>query len=153
MNIELEKNNPVLRKKSAPIKEITPEVLTLIKEMKETLARAENGVGLAAPQIGRNIRLFVVAEELARENRTVFINPEITQVSKKTIVEEEGCLSLPGDWSELDRPEKVTVKAMDETGQKFKLRAKGLLARLMVHEIDHLNGILFVDHLKNLKNK
>ena len=140
--------NKILRNKSEPVKEITPEVLSLIKEMKETLAQAENGVGLAAPQVGKNIHLFVVSPELAKEDHTVFINPEITQVSKKTVAEEEGCLSLPGDWHELARTEKVTIKATGENGKKFKMRVKGVLARLMLHEVDHLNGTLFIDHLK-----
>ena len=148
LKIETQTNNPVLRKKSEPVAEITPAVLGLIQDMKSTLAQSENGVGLAAPQVGHNIRLFVVSDEMAKDGHAVFINPVITQVSKKTIPEEEGCLSLPGQWHELTRAEKVTVKALDENGQKFKLRAKGILARLMLHEVDHLNGILFVDHLK-----
>lgn len=151
MEILTGQKNKILRNKSEPVKDITPEVLSLIKDMKETLAAAENGVGLAAPQIGKNIRLFVAAEEVAKDGHTVFINPEITQVSKKLLSEEEGCLSLPGDWQELARGDKVTIKATDETGAKFKIRAKGILARLILHEVDHLNGILFVDHLKNKK--
>lgn len=151
LEIELEKNNPVLRKKSEPVKEITSEILGLIKKMKETLAAAENGVGLAAPQVGKNIRLFVVSPELAKEDHTIFINPEITQISKAKTSEEEGCLSLPGDWRELARAEKVTIKALDENGKKFKMRVKGILARLMLHELDHLNGTLFVDYLKKKK--
>ena len=138
-----------MRAKSELVKEITPEILSLVKEMKETLAKAENGVGLAAPQVGKNIRLFVAAEEVAKEGRIVFINPEITQVSKKLIGEEEGCLSLPGEWHELPRADKVTIKAMNEKGEKFKIRVKGILARLMLHEVDHLNGTLFIDHLKS----
>lgn len=149
MEIVTGPKNKILRAKSEPIKEITPEILKLIKEMKETLAVAENGVGLAAPQVGKNIRLFIAAEEIAKEGHTVFINPEITQVSKKLIPEEEGCLSLPGEWSELPRADKVTIKAMDEKGEKFKIRVKGILARLMLHEVDHLNGTLFVDHIKH----
>ena len=132
-----------------PVTKITPAVLGLIQDMKSTLAQSENGVGLAAPQVGHNIRLFVVSDELAKDGHAVFINPVITQVSKKTIPEEEGCLSLPDQWHELGRAEKVTLKALDENGQKFKLRAKGILARLMLHEVDHLNGILFVDHIRN----
>jgi len=148
MEIKPSKKNPALRKKSAPVEKITPEILDLIKEMKETLKNAENGVGLAAPQIGVNIRLFVIIDELVKDDHSVFINPEITQVSKKTATEEEGCLSLPGDWRELPRADKVTIKAVDENGKKFKMKAKGILARLMLHEVDHLDGVLFVDHLK-----
>ncbi|MEK9174397.1 MAG: peptide deformylase [Patescibacteria group bacterium] len=145
--------NKILRAKSEPVNKITPEILSLIKEMKEALVKAENGVGLAAPQVGQNIRLFVVTPDIAKDGHTVFINPEITQVSKKLLTEEEGCLSLPGDWHELARADKVTIKAADETGAKFKIRAKGLLARLMLHEVDHLNGTLFVDHLNSRKLK
>ncbi len=149
MEIVTGDKNKILRTRSETITEITPEILRLIKEMKETLLNAENGVGLAAPQIGKNIRLFIAAEDIAKEGHTVFINPEITQISKKLIPEEEGCLSLPGEWHELSRADKVTIKAMDEKGEKFKIRVKGILARLMLHEVDHLNGTLFVDHLKH----
>ena len=148
LNIVTGEKNKILRGKSEPVEEITPEILALVKEMKETLAVAPNGVGLAAPQVGKNIRLFVVNPEIAKDGQTVFINPEITQISKKKIMEEEGCLSLPADWHELARADKVTIKATDEHGRKFKMRVKGILARLMLHEVDHLNGILFVDHLK-----
>lgn len=151
MEIKPSDKNSALRKKSAPVEKITPEILDLIKEMKEVLKSAESGVGLAAPQVGKNIRLFVILDDLAKDGYSVFINPEITQISKKKIIEEEGCLSLPGRWSELPRADKVTIKAMDENGKKFKIRAKGILARLMLHEVDHLNGILFVDHLKTKK--
>ena len=148
LKIETEKSNPILRNKSKLVEKITPEILKLVGDMKLTLKSAENGVGLAAPQIGVNIRLFVIIDELVKDDHSVFINPEITQVSKKTATEEEGCLSLPGDWRELPRADKVTIKAVDENGKKFKMKAKGILARLMLHEVDHLDGVLFVDHLK-----
>ncbi len=152
LKIETEKSNPILRNKSQSVEKITPEILKLVGEMKSTLKSAENGVGLAAPQVGRNIRLFVVLDEIAKDGQTVFINPEITQISKTLVAEEEGCLSLPGQWHELARADKVTIKALDEHGRKFKMRVKGLLARLMLHEVDHLSGVLFIDHLK-LKSK
>ncbi|MBI4118858.1 MAG: peptide deformylase [Parcubacteria group bacterium] len=148
LNIITGEKNKILRNKSEEVEKITPAVLALITEMKETLAQAKNGVGLAAPQVGRNIRLFIVSEELAKDGHTIFINPAITQTSKKDAVEEEGCLSLPEKWHELARADKATVKAIDAHGKKFKIRAKGILARLMLHEVDHLNGVLFVDHLK-----
>ncbi len=153
MEIVIGSENKILRAKSETVKEITPKVLSLIKDMKETLAQAENGVGLAAPQVGQNIRLFVVLEEIAKDGHTVFINPEITQVSKNLVTDEEGCLSLPDQWRELGRPDRVTIKAADEAGRKFKIRVKGILARLMLHEVDHLNGMLFVDHLKQKSKK
>ena len=148
LNIVTGSKNKVLRAKSELIEKITPEILELIKEMKETLAAAPNGVGLAAAQVGKNIRMFVVVDGVAKDGHTVFINPEITQVSKKNVVEEEGCLSLPERWHELARADKATLKAVDENGKKFKIRVKGVLARLVLHEVDHLNGVLFVDHLK-----
>ena len=153
LKIETEKSNPILRNKSKPIEKIDADILRLINQMKETLKSAENGVGLAAPQVGHNIRLFVVLDEIAKDGHTVFVNPEITQISKTQIAEEEGCLSLPGQWHELARADKVTIKALDEHSRKFKMRVKGLLARLMAHEVDHLNGILFVDHFKSKSKK
>lgn len=149
LSIKQGNKNPGLRDKSKPVSEITKEIRELIVNMKETLARAENGIGLAAAQIGKNLQIFVIDPEFAREEKTVFVNPVITKLSKNKVVLEEGCLSLPGDWHELARPEKVTIKALDENGQKFKFRAKGLLARLIIHEVDHLGGVLFTDHLSN----
>jgi len=148
LKIELTQNNPILRQRCHEVKEINKDLLVLAKKMQETLAQCENGIGLAAPQVGANLRMFVISPELALDGKTVFINPVITQISRKKFTEEEGCLSLPGDWQELTRAEKVTIKAIDEAGAKFKVRAKGLLARLMQHEIDHLNGVLFIDHFK-----
>jgi peptide deformylase len=147
MTIEEGKENKILRNTSKPVDVIDDGVKSFIEEMKEVLAKSKDGIGLAAPQVGKNLRIFVIDPELAKEDKTVFINPEIKKVSKNDDVLEEGCLSLPNEWNELGRPDKVTIKATDENGKKFKLRAKGLLARLVVHEVDHLNGILFIDHL------
>lgn len=147
LQIEKGKTNKILRTKSEPVGKLTSDISKLIEDMKETLAASENGIGLAAPQIAKNLRLFVISPEVTKDGHTVFINPVISQMSRTTQNQEEGCLSLPETWRELSRSEKVTVKATDENGEKFKLRAKGLLARLIVHEVDHLNGILFVDHL------
>lgn len=141
------KDNKILRAKSEPVVNITNDIKKLIKDMEETLAASGNGIGLAAPQVGKNLRLFVVSPEVAKDGHAVFINPVITQLSRPEQTLEEGCLSLPEEWHELSRPEKVTVKALDENGKKFKLRAKGLLARLIAHEVDHLEGKLFIDHL------
>lgn len=153
LNIVTGEKNKILRSKSEPVAKITPEILALITAMKAALAAAKNGVGLAAPQVGKNIRLFVASPEIAKDGHVVFINPSITQTSKKDAVEEEGCLSLPERWHELARADKATIKATDENGQKFKIRVKGILARLMLHEVDHLNGVLFVDHLDTRKLK
>ena len=145
--IEEGKENKILRNISKPVDVIDDGIKSFIEEMKEVLAKSKDGIGLAAPQVGKNLRIFVIDQELAKEDKTVFINPEIRKISKNEDVLEEGCLSLPDKWNELARPDKVTIKATDENGEKFKLRAKGLLARLMVHEVDHLNGVLFIDHL------
>jgi len=138
-----------LRSPSKKVRDI--EALSpLIQDMHETLAGTENGIGLAAPQVGENICLFVISPDFSDETdgHLVFINPEITSVSRKETEEEEGCLSLPETWNLVSRPTKVTIKAEDERGKKFKLIGKGLLARLFQHEVDHLNGMLFIDHLK-----
>lgn len=150
MKLEIEKgeNNKILRAKSKPVGEITDELLEFIKNMKETLAASENGIGLAAPQVGRNIQIFVIDEEIADGGETVFINPIITKMSKNKAELEEGCLSLPEIWHDLGRADKVTVKAKNEKGENFKLRAKNILARLIAHEVDHLNGILFIDRIE-----
>lgn len=140
-------DNAVLRAESKPVKNITPEIKKLVRDMHETLAHTENGIGLAAPQAGKNLRMFVIALEVAQDEHHTFINPEILQVARNTEEMEEGCLSLPGQWHSLGRPKKVTVRAQDENGNSFVYHARGLLARLMVHEVDHLNGTLFIDHL------
>jgi len=102
-----------------------------------------DGVGLAAPQIGKNIQLFVVNPKLSK--KYIFINPEISKISKKTKTIEEGCLSMPGVYKKIPRAKSLKIKAIDETGKEFELKAKDLLARVIQHEIDHLNGILIID--------
>lgn len=143
--------NKILRAKSKPINVFDDELKQLIGSMQETLVSTEIGIGLAAPQVGKNIQLFVIAKEFEEQTdgHLVFINPEITDYSQEKANLEEGCLSLPDVWHELERPKKVTIKAQDENGEKFKIRAKGLLARLFCHEVDHLGGKLFIDHLPN----
>lgn len=140
------KRDPVLRASSRKVKDFAA-LTELISDMHETLAETENGIGLAAPQVGENIRLFVISPDFTEETKghLVFINPEITQVSRKVTEEEEGCLSLPETWGIVARPSKVTIKAQDENGEKFKVTGKGLLARLFQHEVDHLQGTLFID--------
>jgi len=132
----------VLRQKALPLDEVTDEIRVLIEEMFETMI-AENGVGLAAPQIGRSIRLFVIMADDGV--RRVFINPQITATSAETCSFEEGCLSVPKIWESIIRPSKVTVQALNEQGKPFVLDADGYLARIIQHEYDHLEGILFID--------
>jgi peptide deformylase len=134
----------VLRKKSVPIKdeEINDELRTLAEEMFETMESA-NGVGLACPQIGKNIRMFVA--EADDDVKRVFINPQIIATSDDSVPYEEGCLSVPQVYENIMRPSKVTVQAQDQNGKKFTLEAEGLLARIIQHENDHLEGVIFID--------
>ena len=143
LKIEIGQNNPILREKSQTIEKIDEGIQILAKEMIETMIK-NNGIGLSACQIGKNIRMFVIAKELSKKQ--IFINPDIIRISTKTNAVEEGCLSLPGIFSRIKRPVSLKIKAIDENGKKFKLKAKNLLARAIQHEIDHLNGILIIDH-------
>ena len=143
----VQKGNPVLRKKAEPVKNPeSPEILDFIEDMIATMQHA-NGIGLAAPQVGRSLRLFTVNVE---DKIYTFINPEIKDISNNKIPFEEGCLSVQKIWGPVERPKKLTIKALDETGKPVKIRAKGLLARVIQHEIDHLNGILFIDKAEKL---
>ena len=135
----------VLRKKCKVVTEITPRTLKLIKDMAETMYEAD-GVGLAAPQVGILQRIFVV-DVFDDYGLRVFINPEILEVSGNQLGE-EGCLSVPGEAAEVERPNYVKVKALNEKGEEFILEATELLARAILHENDHLNGKLFIDYLK-----
>lgn len=146
----IQKENKLLRQIAVPVplEEITgPEIKTILKKMSEALASQADGVALAAPQIGESLRIFIVAGE---PNLT-FINPEITKMSKKQKLVEEGCLSVRWLYGEVKRAEKVSVTAYDETGKKFVRHASDLLAQIFQHETDHLNGILFTDQAINLK--
>ena len=137
-------SDPILRKKNGKISDpLSQEIQTLITDMFETM-RAENGVGLAAPQVGKNVRLCVI-EEGGIEY--VLINPTITATSKTKVVSEEGCLSFPGQFFPIKRFEKVQVRYLDRSGKNAKLKATDLLARALQHEIDHLDGVLIIDHI------
>ncbi len=145
------KDHTTLRSHSQKVKLFDTDVKELAQDMHETLAATENGIGLAAPQVGVALRLFIIHPEFEEEadGHLVYVNPEITRTSRKEVEEEEGCLSLPGTWHVVPRSHKTTVKAQDEEGNMFKVSAKGLLARLFQHEVDHLKGTLFIDHLSN----
>ncbi|MGL5379782.1 peptide deformylase [Clostridium sp.] len=134
-----------LRKTCKPVEEITNRTLTLLKDMAETMYEAD-GVGLAAPQIGILQRIFVI-DVYDDEGLRVFINPEILEMSGSQLGE-EGCLSIPGELADVDRANYVKVKAFNEHGEEFVLEATELLARAIQHENDHLNGVLFIDHVK-----
>lgn len=152
--------DPVLREKAKPVRQITPEIQTLIDDMVETMREAP-GVGLAAPQVGIGIQLIVVeyaeGSEKAEEDAEpkppklyAVINPEITRHSKETELGAEGCLSIPEYMGEIERYSTVTVKGLDRHGKSFKLKAKGWMARIFQHEIDHLNGVLFIDRTEKV---
>lgn len=138
---------PVLREKAKPVPNPkSPEIKRLIEDMIATMKDAK-GLGLAAPQVGKSLRLFTVDVE---DKIYVFINPEIKDLSKDKSSFEEGCLSVQKIWGPVVRPKKLTIKALDETGKPIKIRAKGLLARVIQHEMDHINGILFIDKAEEL---
>jgi peptide deformylase len=139
--------NKILHDKLTEVKEITPEILELIAGMRKTM-KESNGIGLAANQVGKKWQIFVIDENLAKENNVpdAYINPEITQTSKEQTEIEEGCLSIPEYWQNVKRSKKVMLKALDQNGKKIKIKARGLLARVFQHEVDHLNGLLIKDY-------
>lgn len=137
--------NPILNRKAKKIKDpLDPEVQKLIPAMIKAM-RQFNGAGLAAPQLGKSIRLCVIEEG---ENPYVLINPQIKSRSRKKIIAEEGCLSFPGKFFLIKRSEEIKVRYLNAKGEKAKIKATGLLARILQHEIDHLDGILIIDVLK-----
>jgi len=135
----------VLRQKARRITAIDASVQRLIDNMIETMQSA-NGVGLAAPQVGKSLRLIIV--QLPGEEPQVLINPEIIKRSGEQNVT-EGCLSVPGYYGEIKRSAEVTVKGKDRRGKAVRIKADGLLAEALEHEIDHLNGVLYIDHIGN----
>jgi len=144
--------DPVLRLVSKPVERIDAPLLRLADDMLETMYDAP-GIGLAAIQIGEPLRMLVI--DLAKEGEPpapqVFINPEILEKSDERSVYEEGCLSIPDYYAEVERPAKVRVRHLDRQGKEQEVEADGLLATCLQHEIDHLNGVLFIDHISKLK--
>ena len=147
-NAGVEEELAVLRKKSIPVEEFNDDLSVYIDIMIESMIEGK-GIGLAAPQIGDNRRIFVCS--IDDNGPLVFINPEIIETSMETSVYEEGCLSLPGIYADVERPERVKVQARNKKGRPFKVEAEGLLATCIQHELDHLNGVLFVDYLPEKK--
>lgn len=161
--------DPRLKMKSEPVKEITPDILQLCDDLLDTMY-ASNGIGLSAVQVGVLKRVIVIdvewespryraenGEEIEsdappkRGKPIKMINPEIVEESEDSSVYNEGCLSFPGQFSEVERPAAIRIKYLDENGKEQKLEADGLLATCLQHEIDHMNGIVFVDHISSLK--
>jgi len=144
--------NEILRQKSSKVEKVDKDIQKLMDDMLETMYAAP-GIGLAAIQIGVPKRIIVLdlAKKDEPKNPMYFINPEISNRSKNNSTYEEGCLSVPGQFAEIDRPDKCYVKYLDYYGQPKEIRAEGMLATCIQHEIDHLEGILFIDYLSKLK--
>lgn len=134
----------ILRKTSREVEEVTDKIRELLDDMVETMHKY-NGVGLAAPQVGILKRVIVI-DLYDGEEPLQLVNPKIIKAKGKQEVE-EGCLSFPNEYAKMVRPKEVTVEALDRNGKKVKIIGKGLLAQALAHEIDHLNGILFVDNM------
>lgn len=128
------------------------DIRELIKNMRQTMKEA-NGIGLSANQIGLDIKVFVaqVPDDQGRQKFYAIFNPELTKLSKETAEMEEGCLSVPEKFGMVNRPEKTVLEGFDQNGKKIKIKAWGLLARVFQHEVDHLNGTLFIDKAKNVE--
>ena len=144
--------DPILRKKCEPLEKVDAETKKLMDDMLETMYAAP-GIGLAAIQVGILKRLVVLDISKGEEEKKpmFLINPKIIHQSKKTSIYEEGCLSLPGQFAEIERPAECILKYIDYNGKEKELKADGLLATCVQHEVDHLNGILFIDYLSKLK--
>lgn len=153
-------NDPVLRKKTEPVRENSDELQTLIDDMFHTMYNS-SGVGLAAPQIGKSIQLFVTdtdvmteeAEEEEDAGPLVFINPKIVEKTGEKIKLEEGCLSIPDVRDEITRPESIAVRYLDRHFNEQTLSADGWLSRVVQHETDHLQGVLFIDYLSPFRRR
>jgi peptide deformylase len=147
----LEIPDPRLRQKAVPVEKIDDRVRALLEDMLETMYAAP-GIGLAAPQIGVGERIVVLDVAPKEDPKPIrLINPEVVSTSGEITEAEEGCLSLPNQFAPVKRPSAVKVRYTNEAGQQQEIEADGLLARCLLHEIDHLDGVLFTDHLSRLK--
>ena len=144
--------DPILRKKCEPIEKVDDQVRKLMNDMLETMYKAP-GIGLAAIQVGILKRIVVIdiSKDPEKKNPLFLVNPEIIHLSKETSIYEEGCLSLPGQFAEIERPANCHLKYIDFNGKEKELKTDGLLSTCIQHEVDHLNGILFIDYLSKLK--
>ena len=141
--------DPVLRQKAKRVRTIDGSIKKLVADMRETLHADPGRVGLAAPQVGVSLRVVVIG--IPEEEDIILINPEIVRRKGERLVG-EGCLSVPGYAGEISRAESVTAKARDLSGKEIRIKAEGLLAQALEHEIDHLNGQLYIDHLESMDN-
>jgi peptide deformylase len=158
----VQKDNPVLRQiaEDVPVSDIkTPKIQKIISDMKKALASQDDGVAIAAPQIAVPLRIFVISgkandivKRIEGNADEVYINPVITKISKDRKLVDEGCLSVRYLYGKTKRATRATVEAYNEKGVKFSRGASGLIAQIFQHETDHLNGILFTDHAKQIKD-
>lgn len=152
--VTIDEGNPILRQKAKRVREVTPAIRQLMDDMVETM-RAAPGVGLAGPQVDVPLRVIVVEVPKDVEDPEAgtwlyaLANPEIARMSDGIEEGEEGCLSIPGLYGYVERATNVTVKGLDRNGKKIRIKAEGFLARVLQHEIDHLDGILFIDHISD----
>lgn len=144
--------NPVLAEKCAPVAAFDENLAKLAADMAETMYAAP-GVGLAAPQVGKAIRMVVIDVSEDKKHLLTLVNPQIIARSSELNTFEEGCLSLPGIWDKVKRPAEVTFRAQDLHGNFFEQKCDGLLAVCVQHELDHLDGVVFIDHLSRLKKE
>tara|TARA_B100000945_G_scaffold267905_1_gene228193 strand:- start:225 stop:749 length:525 start_codon:yes stop_codon:yes gene_type:complete len=144
--------DPILRKESEPVEKVDDELRRLLDDMLETMYAAP-GIGLAAVQVGILKRLIVIdiSKDKEKKEPLFLINPKIISKSKQTSIYEEGCLSLPGHFAEIERPAECQINFIDYNGKKKEIKANGLLSTCIQHEVDHLNGVLFIDYLSKLK--
>ena len=142
--------DPRLNRVAKPVREVDDRIRQLVRDMAETMYAAP-GIGLAATQVDVHERVIVIDVSEGHDELRVFINPEIVGESLDRKVYEEGCLSVPGVYDEVERPDRVTVRALNERGEPFELKCEGLLAVCIQHEIDHLDGKVFVQYLSRLK--
>ena len=149
MKIEL-LGSEVLRRRAVEIEEVDDELRRVIRDMFETMYDAE-GIGLAGPQVGLSRRVIVVDVREEGAHPFALVNPRVVETSRESDKSEEGCLSIPGVSSIVERTSRVTVEGLDERGEPVRMEADGLLARCIQHEIDHLDGVLFIDRISPLK--
>lgn len=143
--------DPRLRRRAEPVAQVDAQIRTVVDDMVETMYQAP-GIGLAAPQIDVLKRIIVIDTSETKDDLHVFINPEIVSRDGEQTLE-EGCLSVPGIYDTVTRAQRISVRALDRVGQPFELEASGLLATCVQHEIDHLEGVIFVDHISSLKRR
>lgn len=148
----LEYPDPRLRTIATDVDKVDDSIKTLIEDMFETMYEA-GGIGLAATQINVHKRVVVMDLSEERDTRLVFINPSVTPLSEEGQKYQEGCLSVPGFYEDVVRPERCKIMALNEAGEAFEMQAEGLLAVCIQHELDHLNGKLFVDYLSGMKRE